>query len=47
MEDYVQALERETQERASLIHLLEQGDLFYEIQRGEFKVVCLVSLQII
>jgi hypothetical protein len=43
MEDYVRALEVETKERASLINLLEQGDLFYEIQRGEFKVVCVVS----
>lgn len=43
MEDYVRALEAETKERANLINLLEQGDLFYEIQRGEFKVVCLVN----
>ena len=43
MEDYVQALEAETKERATLINLLEQGDLFYEMQRGEFKVVCLVN----
>ena len=43
MEEYVQALEVEIQERSKLIPLLEQGDLFYESQRGEFKVVCLVS----
>ena len=43
MEKYVQALEVETQERIKLIQLLEQGDLFYETQRGEAKVVCVVS----
>ncbi len=44
MEEYVKALEVETRERASLISLLEQADLFYEGQRGEFKVVCMVIL---
>ena len=44
MEEYVKALEVETRERASLINLLEQADLFYEGQRGEFKVVCMVIL---
>lgn len=39
MEEYVKALEVETCERASLLSLLEQADLFYEAQRGEFKVV--------
>lgn len=43
MEEYVKALEEETKERAALISLLHQADLFYETQRGEFKVVCLVS----
>ncbi len=43
MEDYVRALEVETRERASLINLLEQADLFYDSQRGEFKVVCTVK----
>lgn len=47
MEEYVQALEVETRERASLISLLEQADLFYETQRGEFKVVCTVWLKTI
>lgn len=42
MEEYVRALEVETHERAALINLLEQADLFYETQRGEFKVVCTV-----
>lgn len=42
MEDYVRALEIETRERGTLIRLLEQADLFYEAQRGEFKVVCTV-----
>lgn len=42
MEEYVRALEVETHERAALIGLLEQADLFYETQRGEFKVVCTV-----
>ena len=42
MEDYVRALERETHERATLLNLLEQADLFYDSQRGEFKVVCTV-----
>lgn len=43
MEEYVQALEVETRERASLIKLLEQGDAFYENQKGEFKQVFTVS----
>lgn len=43
MEEYVKALEVETRERASLISFLEQADLFYEAQRGEFKVVCTVT----
>lgn len=42
MEEYVRALEVETRERAILVSLLEQADLFYETQRGEFKVVCTV-----
>lgn len=42
MEEYVQALEIETRERTVLVNLLEQADLFYETQRGEFKVVCTV-----
>ena len=42
MEDCVRALEVETRERATLIHLLEQADLFYDNQRREFKVVCQV-----
>ncbi len=43
MEEYVHALEVETQERIKLISLLEQGDLYYDSQRGEVKVVCMVS----
>jgi hypothetical protein len=43
MEEYVRALEQETQDRIKLISLLEQGDVFYEAQRGEVKVVCTVS----
>ena len=43
MEEYVQALEQETQERIKLISFLEQGEVFYEVQRGEVKVVCTVS----
>ena len=42
MEEYVRSLELENQQRAALVALLQQGDLFYEAQRGEFKVVCLV-----
>ena len=42
MEEYVRALEVETKERTRLISQLEQADQFYETQRGEFKVVCLV-----
>lgn len=42
MEEYVKALEAETKERIRLITQMEQADQFYEIQRGEFKVVCLV-----
>jgi hypothetical protein len=47
MEEYVKALEVETRERASLISFLEQADLFYEAQRGEFKVVCTVTSQLV
>lgn len=44
MEEYVKALEVETCERASLLGLLEQADLFYDAQRGEFKVVWTVRV---
>lgn len=47
MEEYVKALEAETRERTRLINQLEQADQFYEVQRGEFKVVCLVSSHMI
>ncbi len=47
MEEYVKALEVETRERSSLISFLEQADLFYEAQRGEFKVVCMVTTQLV
>lgn len=43
MEEYVRALEAEIGERASLVKLLEQGDAFYENQKGEFKQVFTVS----
>ncbi|KAG8222834.1 hypothetical protein J437_LFUL010346 [Ladona fulva] len=39
MEAYVRALEQELKERAVLIELLEQGNQFYDVQKGEAKVV--------
>lgn len=43
MVDFISALKTEIKERAALIEVLEQAEMFYENQRGEAKVVCNVS----
>lgn len=44
LECYISALQREIEERTSLIALLEQAEIFYETQRGEAKLVANVSI---
>lgn len=43
IQSYVSSLKEEIKERAKLIELLEQGDVFYQHQRGEAKIVVTVS----
>jgi hypothetical protein len=43
IQSYVTSLKEEIKERAKLIELLEQGDVFYQHQRGEAKIVVTVS----
>jgi hypothetical protein len=42
IQNYVTSLKEEIKERAKLIELLEQGDVFYEHQKGEAKIVVTV-----
>lgn len=44
IQSYVSSLKEEIKERAKLIELLEQGDVFYQHQRGEAKIVVTVSI---
>lgn len=44
LEDYIGHVEREMKEGQTLIELLEQGQLFYDAQYGEAKIVANVRV---
>ena len=44
IDDYVNALSKEIQDRAALIEMLEQSELYYDAQYGEAKIVANVSI---
>ncbi len=44
LEEYVTCVENEMKERSALIELLEEGEVYYDAQYGEAKIVANVSL---
>lgn len=45
LEEFVRAVEKEMKDRAALVELLEQSELFYDAQHGEAKIVANVRLR--
>ena len=43
LEDYVQSLTKEVEMRRKLVSLLDNGEIFYEAQNSEAKIVANVS----
>ena len=45
LEEFVGAVHKEMKDRAALVELLEQSELFYDAQHGEAKIVANVRTQ--
>jgi hypothetical protein len=45
--DYVSSVEREMADRQRMIELLEQSEIFYDVQYGEAKIVANVCTSLI